>query len=243
VTSGCDLQKIATAARALPTGASETERGKGGRSLHSSPFPGPRPQGGRGLAPLGQRIAVARDVAFAFSYPHLLQDWRDQGASISFFSPLADEAPAADADAVYLPGGYPELYADRIAATERFRAGMEAAAGRGTLIYGECGGYMVLGNTLTDKEGKVHRMLGMLPVSTSFEKPKLHLGYRRLMPLSDLPWSAPLSAHEFHFASVVREGEEDRLFEAEDAEGEKLGAIGLRRKNVMGSFAHVIDAT
>ena len=85
-------------------------------------------------------------------------------------------------------------------------------------------------------------MLGLLPVSTSFEKPKLHLGYRRLTPLGGLPWHEPLTAHEFHFASIVSEGDGDRLFEAEDAAGEKLGPIGLRRGRVMGSFAHVIDA-
>ena len=85
-------------------------------------------------------------------------------------------------------------------------------------------------------------MLGLLPVSTSFEKRKLHLGYRRLTPLGDLPWSAPLTAHEFHFASIVEEGEGDRLFEADDADGAALGPIGLRRGRVMGSFAHVIDA-
>jgi cobyrinic acid a,c-diamide synthase len=195
------------------------------------------------LAPLGQRIAVARDVAFAFSYPHLLQDWRDQGAEISFFSPLHDEGPPPDTDAVYLPGGYPELYAKKISAAESFRAGMQASASRGALIYGECGGYMVLGDTLTDAEGKSHRMLGLLPVSTSFEKRKLHLGYRKLTPLGGLPWHGTLTAHEFHFASIVSEGEGDRLFEVEDAAGEKLAAIGFRRNKVMGSFAHVIDAT
>ncbi|HEY9057056.1 MAG TPA: cobyrinate a,c-diamide synthase, partial [Aurantimonas sp.] len=68
------------------------------------------------LAPLGRTIAVARDDAFAFAYPHLLDGWRDAGAALSFFSPLADEAPAPAADAIYLPGGYPELHAGRLAA-------------------------------------------------------------------------------------------------------------------------------
>jgi cobyrinic acid a,c-diamide synthase len=199
-------------------------------------------EGGRGrLAPLGQRIAVASDIAFAFAYPHLLDDWREQGAALSFFSPLADEAPAGDADAVYLPGGYPELYATRIAAAEKFRAGIESAAKRGALIYGECGGYMVLGDSLIDAEGKPHRMLGLLPVTTSFAKRKLHLGYRKLRPLAAGPWTKTLSAHEFHFASIVSEGEGDRLFESESASGESLGPIGLRRGRIMGSFAHVID--
>ncbi len=100
--------------------------------------------------PLGQRIAVARDIAFAFSYEHMLLGWRRRGAQISFFSPLANEAPAADADAIYLPGGYPELHAGRIAASNGFREAMLEAAARGARIYGECGGYMVLGEGLID---------------------------------------------------------------------------------------------
>jgi cobyrinic acid a,c-diamide synthase len=193
------------------------------------------------LAPLGQRIAVARDVAFAFAYTHLLMDWRAAGADISFFSPLGNEAPAADADAVFLPGGYPELNAGRIAAATTFGAGMQAAAQRGALIYGECGGYMVLGEELVDAGGDAHPMLGLLPLRTSFAAPKLHLGYRRLTPLGGLPWRGPLSAHEFHFASIVAEGDGERLFEAATAEGTEMGAIGLRHGRVMGSFVHVID--
>jgi cobyrinic acid a,c-diamide synthase len=200
------------------------------------------PQSGREkLPPLGQRIAVARDVAFAFAYPHLLRDWREGGAELSFFSPLADEAPDRAADAVFLPGGYPELHAGRLAAAETFRAGMAAAAERGALIYGECGGYMVLGDELTDAAGSAHPMLRLIPVSTSFAERRLHLGYRRLTTLGDLPWAGPLTAHEFHFASILEEGLGERLFEAEDADGTPLGPMGLRRGRVMGSFAHVID--
>jgi cobyrinic acid a,c-diamide synthase len=224
VTAGCDLDTVLSAAQAC-----------------EGPSTKPAPKLGGRLAPLGQRIAVARDVSFGFAYPHLLQDWRDAGAGIRFFSPLADEAPASDADAVFLPGGYPELHAGRIAAASRFRAGMEAAAGRHALIYGECGGYMVLGDRLVDADGNAHRMLELLPVSTSFAARKLHLGYRRLQTRGDLPWSGALSAHEFHFASILEEAAGDRLFEATSADGAPLGAIGLRRGRVMGSFAHVID--
>jgi cobyrinic acid a,c-diamide synthase len=181
-------------------------------------------------------------VAFAFAYPHLLMDWREAGAEILLFSPLADEAPAADADAVFLPGGYPELHAGKIAAAASFRLGVQAAAERGALIYGECGGYMALGESLLDADGVDHPMLGLLPLATSFKHRMLHLGYRLLRPLGDLPWAAPLSAHEFHFARVVSEGDGDPLFEAESADGVALGPMGLRRGRVMGSFAHVIDA-
>jgi cobyrinic acid a,c-diamide synthase len=192
--------------------------------------------------PLGQRIAVARDLAFSFSYPHLLRFWQNQGAELSFFSPLADEAPNPNADAVYLPGGYPELHAGRLSIAQQFREGVQAAATSGKLIYGECGGYMALGTGLIDAAGDRHEMLGLLPLETSFQNRKRHLGYRTLQPLGGLPWTGLLSAHEFHYATTVSEGSADRLFAAEDAEGNLLAEMGLRNGTVMGSFAHVISS-
>lgn len=191
-------------------------------------------------APLGQKIAVARDVAFAFAYPHLLEHWKNAGAELSFFSPLADEAPVPEADAVFLPGGYPELHAARLASASAFKSGMTAAASSGKLIYGECGGYMTLGEGLIDAEGSRHGMLGLLPLETSFMTRKRHLGYRKVRARGGLPWVGELSAHEFHYASIVNEYGPDRLFEAEDAGGNAFGPMGLRSQNVMGSFAHVI---
>ncbi|MBU2327101.1 MAG: cobyrinate a,c-diamide synthase [Alphaproteobacteria bacterium] len=194
-----------------------------------------------GIPPLGQRIAVARDLAFAFSYRHLLEGWRAQGAELSFFSPLADEAPVADADAVYLPGGYPELHAGVLADALHFRTGMTTASARGTRIYGECGGYMVLGEGLIDADGHTHAMLGLLPVVTSYASRKRHLGYRRLRSRAPDLFAGALTAHEFHYSTVVSEGAGDRLFDAEDALGESLGAVGLRRGTVAGSYMHLID--
>lgn len=193
------------------------------------------------LPPLGQRIAIARDIAFAFSYPHLLEDWRAQGAELSFFSPLADEAPSADVDAIYLPGGYPELHAGKLASAERFRSGMLSAAERGARIYGECGGYMVLGEGLVDADGERHGMLGLLPLVTSYATRQRHLGYRRLRSVASDLFVGEFTAHEFHYSTVVSEGAADRLFEAEDALGEQLGTVGLRRGSVAGSYMHLID--
>ncbi len=193
------------------------------------------------LEPPGQRIDVARDLAFAFSYPHLLDDWTAQGADVAFFSPLGDESPRSDADAVYLPGGYPELHGKALSGNSTFRSGMLAAQQRNALIYGECGGYMVLGEGLVDAEGTRHEMLGLLPLETSFQDRKLHLGYRALTCLDGAPWSGCLAAHEFHYASIVREGSADRLFAAADSMDQSVGEIGLRLGRTMGSFAHVID--
>ncbi|MEM9634073.1 MAG: cobyrinate a,c-diamide synthase [Pseudomonadota bacterium] len=191
-------------------------------------------------APMAQRVAVARDVAFAFSYPHLLDHWQRAGAEISFFSPLADETPRADADAIYLPGGYPELHAGKLAAANRFKVALQEASQAGKLIYGECGGYMTLGSGIVDASGHRHEMLDLLPLETSFAARKRHLGYRDLKPLGG-PWKGNLSAHEFHYASIVSEGGAERLFQAMDAEGSILPDMGLRIGTVMGSFAHVIS--
>ena len=79
------------------------------------------------LPPLGQRIAVARDAAFGFCYPHLIDGWKRAGAEISWFSPLADEGPTDGSDAVYLPGGYPELYAETLADARTFQTGVKRA--------------------------------------------------------------------------------------------------------------------
>ncbi len=196
------------------------------------------------LAPLGQRIAIARDAAFLFAYPAQLVMWRRAGATLTFFSPLADEAPDAAADAIFLPGGYPELHGATLAAAWRFAAGMRRAAARGTVIYGECGGYMTLGAGLVDADGTRHAMLDLLALETSFAARRLHLGYRDVTlcatgALGAL--GAAFAGHEFHYAAILVEAEGDGLFDARAADGHDLGTIGRRRGNVAGSFIHLVD--
>lgn len=193
------------------------------------------------LPPLGQHIAIARDAAFAFLYAHMLNDWRAAGAELSFFSPLADEAPDPRADAVFLPGGYPELHAGRLAAASQFRAGLAAARDRGALLYGECGGFMVLGDAIVDAAGTSHAMAGLLPHVTRIDRPRRVLGYRRLVHASPLPFPARLVGHEFHYSSAKQQ-RGDPLFAATDARGEAQPAMGLVLGRVMGSYAHIIDA-
>ncbi|MFC1672511.1 cobyrinic acid a,c-diamide synthase, partial [Pseudomonadota bacterium] len=196
------------------------------------------------LRPLGNRIAVAHDEAFAFAYPQVLDGWRAQGAEISFFSPLDDQAPNARADAVFLPGGYPELHAYRLSSADRFMNALRDAAKAGKTIYGECGGYMVLGRGMQDADGTNHAMAGLLPLGTTFEKRKLHLGYRQLVLIADTPLGpvhAKFRGHEFHYASVTSEGPGKHLFDAYDSEGAGLGKTGLVADNVFGSFVHLID--
>lgn len=193
----------------------------------------------RALPPLGQTIAVAHDAAFAFAYPHILSGWHEAGASIRIFSPLADEPVPGDADAVFLPGGYPELHAETLGRAKKFTHSLRAAKESGALIYGECGGFMVLGDTLADREGKVHPMTGLLPFHSRIDRPKRVLGYRQLTHASPLPWPERLNGHEFHYSSA---GPSDLpvLFKATDAAGEALAPMGARSGRVMGSYAHVI---
>lgn len=197
------------------------------------------------LTPPGQRIAVASDQAFSFVYPHVVAGWREAGAEIQTFSPLADEVPPPEADVCWLPGGYPELHAGRIAGAERFLSGLRAFA-ETRPVHGECGGYMVLGETLEDGNGHVHRMAGLLPVSTSYAKRKLHLGYRVAEMLHDGVLGQAgqcLVGHEFHYASVTQsDGQRETAFAAiKDADGNDLGTAGHRVGRTTGSFFHVIS--
>ncbi len=196
----------------------------------------------RPLPPPGRRIAVARDEAFAFLYPHLVAGWRAAGAEIVFFSPLADEAPDRACDVCWLPGGYPELHAGRLAAASTFLGGLRGFAAEKP-VHGECGGYMVLGRTLTDASGETHAMAGLLDVATSFASRRMHLGYRAVETLADGPLGKAgtrLKGHEFHYATVVDGGADAPFALAGDAYGSTPTATGSRRGHVSGTFFHVI---
>jgi cobyrinic acid a,c-diamide synthase len=202
------------------------------------------PDGGAAAAipPPGQRIAVARDAAFSFLYPHLLAGWRQAGAEISPFSPLADEPPPTHCDACWLPGGYPELHGARLAAADRFKTGLRAFA-QTRPVHGECGGYMVLGRALTDAAGLAHPMAGLFDCETSFARRQLHLGYRRARLLAEGPLGpagAALRGHEFHYATVSAAGTDAAFVDLADAQGTMLGPAGSRRGRVTGSFFHLI---
>ncbi|MCJ2071610.1 cobyrinate a,c-diamide synthase [Methylobacterium sp. J-030] len=200
--------------------------------------------GGALPPPPGQRIAVARDAAFSFLYPHLEAGWRMAGVELVPFSPLADEPPPADCDVCWLPGGYPELHAGHLAGAATFLEGLRAFA-RTRPVHGECGGYMVLGHSLEDAEGITHAMAGLLPVATSYRRRKLHLGYRVAHLCGDGLLGrrgTRLVGHEFHYASEVSPTAPapDALAHVADAEGADLGFAGHRIGHVSGSFFHLI---
>ncbi|MDR3516039.1 MAG: cobyrinate a,c-diamide synthase [Azospirillaceae bacterium] len=207
---------------------------------------GPAEPVGPAIRPPGQRIAIARDDAFRFFYPHIAAAWRDAGAELSFFSPLADQDPDPAGDAVVLPGGYPELYAGILAGHQRFHNGLRAAADRGAAVLGECGGYMVLGRGLIDAQGQRHAMTGLLPIETSFAAPRLQLGYRRAVALQATalgPVGTVWRGHEFHYASLLDTGDAPpNWLDVADAEGKpRPQRAGHRAGTVAGSFLHFID--
>lgn len=196
------------------------------------------------IPPPGDRIALARDEAFSFIYPHLIADWRAGGAAILPFSPLSDESPDPSATACWLPGGYPELHAPRLAAAHTFRAGMTKFA-QTRPVHGECGGYMTLGAGLIAADGTRHQMLGLLGLETSFAKRRMHLGYRFAQPLRDMPGTgtAALRGHEFHYATITAQPDAP-LAQVQDANGAQVDETGSFRAHgsgiISGTFFHLI---
>ncbi|MGY6569925.1 MAG: cobyrinate a,c-diamide synthase, partial [Salinarimonas sp.] len=175
--------------------------------------------------------------------PHLLDGWRAAGAEIVPVSPLADEATDPACDVVWLPGGYPELHAGRLAQAQNFRAALHECA-RTRPVHGECGGYMALGAGLIDAEGTRHEMAGLIGLETSFAKRSMHLGYRHATLHAPIPGHAPgaaLRGHEFHYTTILAQPDEP-LARVVDANGKDVPETGSRRGHCTGSFFHLISA-
>lgn len=220
VAAHCDLDAIIAAAD-----------GSGLPAPAHAPIPAP-----------GARIAVARDEAFSFLYPHVAADWRAQGATLLPFSPLADEPPDPSATACWLPGGYPELHAGRLAAAGRFLRGLREFA-RTRPVHGECGGYMVLGAGLVAADGVRHAMAGLLGLETSFARRRMHLGYRLARAVG--PMLVPAArGHEFHYASILLQPDAPlaRVTDAGGAEMPETGSFRIQHGGgvTSGSFFHLI---
>jgi cobyrinic acid a,c-diamide synthase len=222
--------------------APQSDRTEGGLKSAVSGFVSPTEATAIALRPPGLRIALAKDAAFTFLYPHLIAAWRAAGAEIMPFSPLADEPPDETCDMCWLPGGYPELHAGKLASARNFIDGMQRFAAEKP-VHGECGGFMVLGEALVDADGTAHKMLGLLGHSTSFARRKMNLGYRQATLLADCPIGRKgdvVRGHEFHYASLTDPGADAPLAEIADGQGNPLGAFGGRRGLVSGTFFHAI---
>ncbi|SHH73232.1 cobyrinate a,c-diamide synthase [Massilia sp. CF038] len=152
------------------------------------------------VAPLlaGKTIAIARDAAFAFLYPANLATLRALGATLIFFSPLANDAVPADADAVYLPGGYPELHAQALSDAAIWQQSIRAAHLAGLPILAECGGMMALAESLADQSGAEWPMAALLPGRVAMQK--------RLAGLGSQGWQTEygvLRGHTFHYSTLA----------------------------------------
>jgi cobyrinic acid a,c-diamide synthase len=146
----------------------------------------------------GKTIAVARDAAFMFMCPSNLDTLRQLGATLQFFSPLADQAVPTEADAVWLPGGYPELHAEALSRNATWRASIRARHADGTPVYAECGGMMALADTLTDANGACWPMAGLLPGAVSMQTRLAGLGSQGLDTAA-----GQLRGHTFHYSTLA----------------------------------------
>lgn len=177
----------------------------------------------------GRTVAVARDAAFCFLYPANLDCLEDLGARLAFFSPLADRA-LPECDAVWLPGGYPELHAARLAENRGLWQSLAAHVEVGKPLLAECGGMMALLDSLTDGEGRRHRMAGLLPGATTMQPRLAALGLQE----AELPEGA-LRGHTFHYSKC--ETPLAQLARAVSPEG-RAGEAVYRRKRLTASYVH-----
>ena len=190
------------------------------------------------MPPPRVRLAVARDAAFCFTYAETLEALRENGAELCFFSPLADEALPDNIGGLYLPGGYPELYAARLAANAPLRAAVKSAVQGGLPTVAECGGFLYLGRTLQDADGTPHPMAGVLP-GQGFKVGRLvRFGYARLTARADsmlLRAGETLPVHEFHHWDSTENGD---AFTAAKANGRQW-ACGFANTRLYAGFPHL----
>lgn len=178
----------------------------------------------------GRRIAVARDAAYGFIYPANLDTLRELGAELSFFSPLAGDALPA-ADAVWLPGGYPEVYGERLAARHDLWQALRVFVATGGPVLAECGGMMSLFDTLVDKAGRPHALAGILPGRAVLQPRLVALGTEWVK----LP-EGRLSGHTYHHS--MTETELVPLLHAYRADGRDGEAV-YRVGRLTASYMHL----
>lgn len=186
------------------------------------------------------RIAVATDRAFSFYYQDSLDLLEAWGAEIAPFSPLADPALPPGTDAVYIGGGFPELYAGELAKNEGMKSSLREAAGKGQPIYGECGGLMYLGKVLVDPEGGSYPMVGLIPLSSTMGSRRLTLAYREARLLHDspfLPAGETVRGHEFHWSELKETPPKSKAAYSLQDQGDR--PEGFAEGCVFASYLHV----
>ena len=178
------------------------------------------------------RIAVARDAAFNFIYRENLSRLAQAG-QLSFFSPLAGD-PLPEADLVYFPGGYPELFARELAAQEALKRQVREYAEDGGRILAECGGMIWLSQAIEGVAGGPCGMCGVLPFSATMEGARLHMGYRRIVDAAGRVWRG----HEFHYSQLTDPSALPSVAKQYNAAGEEVETPLYRYKNVIAGYTH-----
>jgi cobyrinic acid a,c-diamide synthase len=181
----------------------------------------------------GRIVAVARDAAFCFIYEANLDCLRALGAELVFFSPLADAA-LPECDAVWLPGGYPELHAARLSANSGLRDSLKAHVARQKPVWAECGGMMALFDALVTVDGRSEAQWGLLPGTVSMQK--------RLAALGPQQWACPagvLRGHTFHYSTCATTlPAEDRTARPEQAPSPQAGEAVYQSGSIQASYFH-----
>ncbi len=191
---------------------------------------------GRAVPAAGRKvIAVARDEAFNFLYEENLAVLKEHG-EVVFFSPMED-GHLPESDLLYLAGGYPELYADRLAANQAMRKSIAAYCFRGGAAYAECGGMMYLGRSLSAADGTLHPMCGVLDLDTTMQEARLTLGYRKVS--LDGLYPHELRGHEFHYSRIDRQGTLQNIAVVANARDEGCTTALFRTRNTFASYVHL----
>jgi cobyrinic acid a,c-diamide synthase len=171
----------------------------------------------------GRTVAIARAAAFCFLYPANLDLLQKMGARLRYFSPLADEPVPGDADAVFLPGGYPELHCAALAQASHWQSSIRAAHAHGVPILAECGGMMAIADGLTDKDGQRWPMAGLLHGEVRMQ-PRLGGLGAQAMPTAQ----GPVRGHTFHYSRLETgvPAQEHTIKTGNGAQGEAVFHIG-----------------
>ncbi|MEN8264786.1 MAG: hypothetical protein ABFR82_15140, partial [Nitrospirota bacterium] len=214
------------------------------------------------------KIAVAYDKAFCFYYEDNLDLLKAAGAEIVHFSPLSDSSVPDDVDALYIGGGYPELYAEQLSANDSMLSSLKKCTEDGMPVYSECGGFMYLSEGIYDLENKFYPMAGVFSLKTKMTGKRAQLGYREAVFMDDSILGKKddvIRGHEFHYSEIIEGGQRsavsDQVIKKEDLSHSNPGTLepsnpslvysvkdgtgnyiyneGCRANNAFGSYIHI----
>ncbi|MDA3894908.1 MAG: cobyrinate a,c-diamide synthase [Desulfobacteraceae bacterium] len=192
------------------------------------------------------RIGIAQDKAFCFVYPDNLERLAAAGIAWVPFSPCRDKELPGNLDALYFPGGYPELHAKEISANAAMRDAVSGFAASGRLIYAECGGLMYLSQGVVDQNGNRYPMAGVLPVETRMNKRLHRLGYAVVTLTESCCWGEPgvrIRGHEFHYSDIVDPAflnqNWQRCYRVEKRRAIEAEGFLNNHKNILASYVHL----